>query len=158
MARFNHKPSPTEVLPHRWTFCDKPSPTCLLHYGVKGMKWGVRRTPEQLGHKPKKTVAKTDKPGIIKVTVSGHQSIPKCSTPNSILDYLDANGRVKNRSFYGEDGMKAKEIHMTPHGNSKEHALVPHAHDYTWLPETDRSIRTTRDLTDTERKENEDIL
>ena len=23
----------------------------IKHYGVKGMKWGVRRTPEQLGHK-----------------------------------------------------------------------------------------------------------
>lgn len=22
----------------------------LMHYGIKGMKWGVRRTPEQLGH------------------------------------------------------------------------------------------------------------
>ena len=24
----------------------------LMHYGVRGMKWGVRRTPAQLGHKP----------------------------------------------------------------------------------------------------------
>ena len=26
----------------------------LFHHGVKGMKWGVRRTPEQLGHPRKK--------------------------------------------------------------------------------------------------------
>lgn len=25
----------------------------LYHYGVKGMKWGIRRTPAQLGHVPK---------------------------------------------------------------------------------------------------------
>lgn len=25
----------------------------LIHYGVKGMKWGVRRSPEELGHAPK---------------------------------------------------------------------------------------------------------
>lgn len=25
--------------------------TYLMHHGIKGMKWGIRRTPEQLGHR-----------------------------------------------------------------------------------------------------------
>ena len=27
----------------------------IYHHGIKGMKWGVRRTPEQLGQRFKKT-------------------------------------------------------------------------------------------------------
>ena len=27
----------------------------LAHHGIKGQKWGVRRSPEQLGHAPKET-------------------------------------------------------------------------------------------------------
>ena len=32
----------------------------LCHHGVKGMKWGVRRTPEQLGHTTKSKVEKAE--------------------------------------------------------------------------------------------------
>ena len=32
--------------------------TYLAHHGIKGMKWGVRRTPEQLGYKAAKAAAK----------------------------------------------------------------------------------------------------
>lgn len=32
----------------------------LMHYGVKGMKWGIRRTPEQLGHKIQKMTKERD--------------------------------------------------------------------------------------------------
>ena len=30
------------------------SEAVLEHYGIKGMRWGIRRTPEQLGHKVRK--------------------------------------------------------------------------------------------------------
>lgn len=32
----------------------------IYHHGIKGMKWGVRRSPEQLGHAPKGKVAKSE--------------------------------------------------------------------------------------------------
>lgn len=33
----------------------------LMHFGVKGMKWGVRRTPEQLGNKINKLSSKNER-------------------------------------------------------------------------------------------------
>ena len=41
----------------------------LYHYGVKGMKWGVRRTPEQLGH-IRKGIEKSAKSSIIKEAIA----------------------------------------------------------------------------------------
>lgn len=32
----------------------------LIHHGVKGMRWGVRRTPEQLGHVTNSAVANAE--------------------------------------------------------------------------------------------------
>lgn len=39
----------------------------LYHFGIKGMKWGIRRTPIQLGHATKnKNQRKNDKQALIK--------------------------------------------------------------------------------------------
>lgn len=37
----------------------------IFHHGIKGMKWGVRRSPEQLGHGPKEKIAKAADNGIM---------------------------------------------------------------------------------------------
>lgn len=40
---------------------------CIWHHGIKGQKWGVRRTPEELGHFSKSAgkVAKSEKTATI---------------------------------------------------------------------------------------------
>lgn len=52
----------------RWTGTDE-----LYHHGIKGQKWGIRRTPAQLGHKPY-----TGKPERAKIDVSVlHRAVKK---------------------------------------------------------------------------------
>ena len=38
----------------------------LCHHGIKGQKWGVRRSPEQLGHTRVKMVEKSSSNVIVK--------------------------------------------------------------------------------------------
>ena len=45
----------------------------LKHYGIKGMKWGVRRTPEQLGHYKKSMLKNMIKDGTISTRVNAQK-------------------------------------------------------------------------------------
>lgn len=80
--------------------------------------------------------------------------------PNSITQKETAKGGI-DRNYYGDDGMQTKQISNNDHGNPKNHPFGKngeHAHDYHYN-EKGKLIRgTARDLTDDERKENEDII
>lgn len=99
---------------------------------------------------------------IIKPTkqIEGHMSIPRESEPNDIIDHIGKDDNVDSRSFYDSAGIKEKDIHTTDHGFPKYHNFGKngeHAHDYEW--DGDRlKNKTTRELTEKERKENGDIL
>lgn len=134
------------------------TPCELYHYGVKGMKWGIRRTPEQLGHK---RVAKNNKTDIIKTIISGHNSSPIRSKPNSVTDHIGRNGRVDKRSFYDSNGFKIKDIHANAHGNPKRHPYGihgEHVHDYKLDKSGNLISNTRRELNQKERRENGDML
>lgn len=109
-------------------------------------------------------VDKFAKSDIIKVrptkVIEGHSPPPIKSEPNDVIDHKGNNGKTKTRSFYDSKGNKKKDINTDNHANPKNHPYGKngeHAHDYTW--ENNKIVgRNTRELTDTERKENGDIL
>lgn len=133
-------------------------PYVLYHYGVKGMKWGIRRTKEELAKARK---ARETNHSISKTTISGHKPTPKQSTPNSVTDHISHDGSVDVRTFYDETGAKSKDIHTTDHGNPKHHVFGKHGEHvvmYEWNEDGTNKSKIKRDLTPEERKENKDIL
>lgn len=64
----------------------------LYHHGIKGMKWGVRRTPEQLGHrKPaKQVVAKSsDRSTIVQDAIRSGKVLKQMNREKQLRHTLD---------------------------------------------------------------------
>lgn len=108
-------------------------------------------------------IENSGKSGTIKPNkvISGHSGTPKKAEPNSVIDHKNENGIVDARGFYGADGMKKKDIHTTDHGNPKRHNFGKHGEhvdEYTWNEDGSLKNKVKRELNDTERKENSDII
>ena len=92
---------------------------------------------------------------IIKVT-----KVTLLANPNSITDYHRGKNGI-DRNYYDENGRLYKQITNDNHGNAKNHPYGKHgehAHDFIYDEKGKLIARPVRELTDTERKEVEDIL
>ena len=92
----------------------------------------------------------------------GHVSIPKEYRENAVIELKEVKGGHEqiNRVFYDAEGKMYRQTHSGNHANLKQHKYGKngeHAHDIEWK---DGKIvnRTTRELTDSERRECGDIL
>jgi len=52
--------------------------------------------------------------------------------PNSSVDILDKNGKIKTRRWYNSKGNAYRDVDMTNHGNPKKHPEFPHVHIWDW--------------------------
>ena len=80
--------------------------------------------------------------------------------PNSITQVVNNKGGI-NRNYYGDDGRQIKQISNNGHGHPIEEAMGKHgehAHDYYLNEKGELERQPARELTDLERKENEDFL
>ena len=80
--------------------------------------------------------------------------------PGSITQKTGRQGGIE-RNYYGLDGRQEKQVCNNNHGNAKAHPFGKHgehAHDYVYDDDGKLIDRPIRELSEEERKENEDIL
>ena len=79
---------------------------------------------------------------------------------SGITQVVNKKGGI-DRNYYDENGSQIKQVTNNGHGNPKKHPYGKkgeHAHDYIYDENGNLIGRPMRELTDEERKENEDIL
>lgn len=94
-------------------------------------------------------------------TQKGHTSIPPQYKPNAVVDTLSRAGKQHDRTIYDAGGNLRLQIHGGDHGQPKKHSYGEHGehcHEYTWEEGNKKPDRTSRNATETERRQHFDIL
>lgn len=72
----------------------------LLHYGILGMHWGIRRTPEELGHRPRRSAGERLRSSIanVKEKRREHTATKASRTAIDVSSMSDADlNKIVNR-------------------------------------------------------------
>lgn len=82
------------------------------------------------------------------------------STPDTITQRVGPKGGI-DRNFYVPTGKQIVQISNNGHGHKKEEAMGihgEHAHDYFWDEDGNLTRGEARELTEYERRNNDDFL
>lgn len=139
-----------------WTLRGRLGYNVVAHHGIKGQKWGIRNGPPYPLDQSKvdglKNAVRKD---IIEV-----EHVQLTGEPNSITQITHAKGGI-DRNYYNETGRQTKQISNNDHGFPNTHKYGEHgehAHDYIYDDSGELIDRPIRELSDEERKGNDDIL
>lgn len=122
----------------------------LEHYGVKGQRWGVRRTPEQLGHKGestikrimsklKKSAAKKKKQKVKKEQESDEEIKKK------VLKSVDAKYIYKHRALLDDKELQGRIDRINKEATLKKLAQ-PEDQLYKTAKKGDNWLKTTASM------------
>lgn len=129
------------------------------------LKFLYRNRKEVEEYKEKYSNVKHDKDGYIidTNTWTSHQSIPSIYRPNAVIKYItksESGIESISRNIFDNNSRLVKQIHNGNHGNAKAHPYGingEHVHEFIW--ENDKIVnRIVRELNESEKKENGDIL
>lgn len=98
----------------------------LYHYGIKGMKWGVRRTPAQLGHKISSGKKKVQEILGLKKKSSkkGKSSKESTAQKKKVSEMTDAELRERINRLQLEKTYKELNASLNPQRKSKAAAIA----------------------------------
>lgn len=122
----------------------------LTHYGILGMKWGVRRTPEQLGHKTStrkyKIVAKSPFEKKMDRLAKKERKISEKETIKAKRDELKfRKAELANKSEKeAAKAKRAEEKAMAKEARAKEKAAEIKANNKTNVPKN-RDVKSLSD-------------
>lgn len=113
--------------------------------------------------KPKNTVEGDGEGGKVVPTkvIPNEERKPDKADPGSVVDHIGKYGKVETRRFFDSNGRIRKDITTNDHGKPKKHPFGKHgehAHDYVWGENGELLARSSRELTETERERNKEIL
>lgn len=94
-------------------------------------------------------------------TSKKHPHFDRIYKPNAVVDSTSRHGQQKDRTVYDENGLMRIQIHGGNHGQPKNHPYGihgEHIHEFLWDVEGKLVNKTTRNLTDEERKQHRNIL
>ncbi len=87
--------------------------------------------------------------------------LPKRYKPFAVVDTLSRQGRQRDRTIYGSDGVMILQVHGGDHGQPKHHPYGDHGkhiHDVTWPEGQEHADRTTKSAQGDELIHHRDIL